>query len=141
MTALEVRLQDDLLGGEVLVGTLSKRSGRTGEAIDFEYASEWLRRRGPIRAFALDLDLPMAPGKHYARTGASELSGAFQDCSPDRWGSLLMQRRELIEAKEQGRQPAPCGLGITWWVSTTKGAWAQSAYANRAREATSMRVR
>lgn len=105
MTALEVRLQDELLGSEVLVGILSKRSGRTGEAIDFEYASEWLRRRGPIRAFALDLDLPLAPGKHYARTGASELSGAFQDCSPDRWGSLLMQRRELIEAKEQGRQP------------------------------------
>lgn len=37
-------------------------------------------------------------------TGAGQLSGSFIDCSPDRWGKMLMERREAIEAREQKRR-------------------------------------
>jgi len=48
--------------------------------------------------------LGLAGGAHYAHAGADQLSGVFLDCSPDRWGKMLMERREAIEAKEQKRK-------------------------------------
>lgn len=67
-----------------LVGQLhtSERSSATS----FTYSPEWMRRSD---AFALDpTALPLRTGPHYA----SSLFGVFQDCGPDRWGRLLIER-------------------------------------------------
>jgi serine/threonine-protein kinase HipA len=101
---LEVWIEDESLGGSALVGHLSKAPSKTGETISFEYDPQWLANAGPVTGFALDRELYFGPGPQYARAGASELSGAFQDCSPDRWGKRLMDRREAIEARENGRK-------------------------------------
>ena len=103
MNRLDVWIEDEALGGSALVGHLQRAPGRTGETISFEYAPKWLGSGGPIPGFPLDHELFFGAGTQYARSGAGELPGAFADCSPDRWGKRLMDRREAIEAREQGR--------------------------------------
>lgn len=103
MNDLDVWIDDESLGGSARVGRLSKTTSRTGDTISFEYDPDWLTSAGPVTAFPLDHELFFGAGHQYARAGASGLSGAFQDCSPARWGKRLMDRREAIEAREQGR--------------------------------------
>ncbi|HEU4814067.1 MAG TPA: type II toxin-antitoxin system HipA family toxin [Xanthomonadaceae bacterium] len=105
MNRVDVWIDDETLGGSTLVGHLTKAASRTGDTISFEYDSQWLGNDGPIPAFPLDPELQLAAGAHYARGGASALTGAFVDCSPDRWGKRLMDRREAIEAREESRRP------------------------------------
>jgi serine/threonine-protein kinase HipA len=60
----------------------SERSSATS----FEYDSEWLERSN---AFAIDpTSLPLQRGAHHSFV----LFGVFQDCGPDRWGRLLIER-------------------------------------------------
>lgn len=55
-------------------------------AVSFEYASEWLNR---ANNFAIDpTGLPLRPGQHHI----AKLFGAIQDCGPDRWGRILIER-------------------------------------------------
>ncbi|HEY1663749.1 MAG TPA: type II toxin-antitoxin system HipA family toxin [Verrucomicrobiae bacterium] len=57
-----------------------------GASVSFEYAAEWLQRDG---AFAIDpTSLPLQRGPHHGVT----LFGAIQDCGPDRWGRVLIER-------------------------------------------------
>jgi serine/threonine-protein kinase HipA len=104
VNSLEVWIEDASLGGPALVGRLSKTNSRAGNTISFEYDHDWLAGAGPVTAFPLDPELYLGPGQQYARAGAGQLSGAFLDCSPDRWGKRLMDRREAIEAREEGRK-------------------------------------
>lgn len=100
MNKADVLLDDASLAAEpVRVGWLFRDVGRRGELIRFEYDGAWL---GNPRAFAIDPLLPLNEGPFHARD-ASQPPGIFHDCSPDRWGKLLMDRREAIEAREQGR--------------------------------------
>lgn len=103
MNQLEVWVDDATLGGSARVGQLSKATSRTGDTISFEYDPGWLAEGGSVRGFPLDHELYFNAGRQFAKAGAGELSGAFQDTSPDRWGKRLMDRREVIEAREQGR--------------------------------------
>jgi serine/threonine-protein kinase HipA len=103
MNQMEVWLQDDALGGTALVGQLTRNTSRTGRTVRFDYSEGWLDNTGPVAAFELDHELPLARGGHYAQAGADRLPGIFLDCSPDRWGKMLMERREAIEAREQQR--------------------------------------
>ncbi len=104
MNWLDVWIDDETLGGSTLAGRLTKAASRTGDTISFDYDPEWLAGAGPIPAFPLDPELQLAAGAHYAREGANALTGAFVDCSPDRWGKRLMDRREAVEAREEGRK-------------------------------------
>lgn len=52
----------------------------------------------------LDPDLQLYAGRQYP-TGAKNVFGLFADSSPDRWGRLLMTRRERILAEQEGRKP------------------------------------
>jgi serine/threonine-protein kinase HipA len=104
VNSLEIWIEDASLGGPALVGRLSKTNSRAGNTISFEYDHDWLAGAGPVTAFPLDPELYLGPGQQYARAGAGQLSGAFLDCSPDRWGKRLMDRREAIEAREEGRK-------------------------------------
>ena len=67
-----------------LVGRL--HTAERGSSVSFEYALEWLQRDD---AFAIDpTSLPLQRGAHHG--GA--LFGVFQDCGPDRWGRVLIER-------------------------------------------------
>lgn len=101
MTVVETWLDDDSLGPPTLVGRLTRNTGRSGDTVRFDYDPGWLE--APV-AFELDHDLPMVGGAHYAPAGADQLTGALLDCSPDRWGKMLMERREAIDARDQGRR-------------------------------------
>jgi len=104
MSELNVFLFDDLLGGEVHVGELTRTLGPRGHAVRFQYAQSWIDQTAPVPSFALDTELILAPGAYHAAAGTQHLTAAFQDCSPDRWGVILMKQREAMEAKAQ-RQP------------------------------------
>jgi hypothetical protein len=79
---LEVHI--DWQGRTHLVGRL--HAPEQGPSAAFEYAPEWLQRDD---AFAIDpISLPLQRGTHHGRV----LFGAVQDCGPDRWGRLLIQR-------------------------------------------------
>lgn len=101
---VEVWLDDAHLGGQALVGHLNRRPSRNGDTIDFVYTRSWLENAAPIPGFALDPQLRPGDGAVRARAGAASLTGAFIDCSPDRWGKTLMDRREVIAAREEARK-------------------------------------
>jgi serine/threonine-protein kinase HipA len=67
-----------------MVGRL--HAAERGPAVSFEYAAEWLNRP---EAFAIDpTSLPLGTGPRYSTI----LFGALQDCGPDRWGRILIER-------------------------------------------------
>jgi len=103
MNQVDVWIEDESLGPSTLVGRLSKAASRTGDTVSFEYDGDWLGGTSPVAVFPLDPELQLAGGPHFARAGANALTGAFIDCCPDRWGKRLMDRREAIEARQEGR--------------------------------------
>jgi len=102
---LDVRLDDATLGGSALVGHLQRSINRGRQVIGFEYADDWIAGAGEILPFDLDHQLIIGPGRLYARAGANRLSPAFQDASPDRWGCMLIERRERIRSRQRGEAP------------------------------------
>jgi serine/threonine-protein kinase HipA len=83
----------------VLMGTLFAAPSRGKEVFSFEYDKEWLQ--SPY-AQSLDPDLGLFTGPQYARDGHDNF-GLFLDSSPDRWGRVLMQRREAQQAQAEER--------------------------------------
>ena len=84
------------------MGRLYAAHGRGRSISAFEYEEDWLKSN-QIQV-TLDPDLVFYEGRQYARDGQN-LFGIFQDSCPDRWGRLLMQRRENICARKEGRKP------------------------------------
>jgi serine/threonine-protein kinase HipA len=87
--------------GPVLIGTLYAQGGGSQEIFSFEYDQEWLERE---QAFAFDPDLQLLRGPQYPAQSRNNF-GIFLDSSPDRWGRLLMQRRENLRARHEERKP------------------------------------
>lgn len=83
-----------------LVGKLWFSAIRSKAVYSFEYDKEWIKT-----GIAIDPELPLFSGKQYA--GGNENFGIFKDSSPDRWGELLMKRREVLLAKLESRLPNP----------------------------------
>ncbi len=83
------------------MGWLRRQRARSDDVFSFEYAPAWLERGD---AFAFDPDLALARGRQYPAAGR-ELFGIFLDSSPDRWGRVLMQRREALRARREDRRP------------------------------------
>lgn len=81
-----------------LVGTLWLRNTRGHISSAFTDDAYWLGTPG---AFALSPDLPL---NQYPKT-CKELFLCFQDCSPDRWGRVLLQRQERQHARREARKP------------------------------------
>ena len=83
------------------MGVLTVTPARGKEAFSFEYSAEWLRS-----GFSqmLDPDLQLYSGAYYPRDEKINF-GVFLDSCPDRWGRVLMQRREAILAKKEDRRP------------------------------------
>ncbi len=83
-----------------LLGKLYIDTVRGGENYSFEYSEKWLKN--PV-SYILDPDLQNYSGRQYP-SGKSNF-GIFSDSSPDRWGRILMKRRERILADKEGRKP------------------------------------
>lgn len=81
------------------MGILSSELLRGKEIFSFEYDKDWLKNR---HTQLLDPDLGFYSGVQYLRDEKSNF-GLFLDSSPDRWGRVLMKRREAILAKTEGR--------------------------------------
>ena len=82
-----------------LIGILNSDLLKGKEIFSFEYDSEWLAKN---QFSFFDPDLQLFKGRQYVPSD-KKLFGIFTDSCPDRWGRLLMKRREALEAKEQNR--------------------------------------
>ncbi|MBI9081436.1 MAG: HipA domain-containing protein [Pseudodesulfovibrio sp.] len=99
--AMELFVYVDLQGETHLVGTLWIHANNAGESASFEYASEW--RSSPTK-FSLEPALEVGEGSFHTDAGKS-LFGSIGDSAPDRWGRVLMERRESNAAKAEKRNP------------------------------------
>lgn len=86
----------------VLMGSLYVNVIKGGESYSFEYDKDWLRKTG--LTLTLDPELMPYSGRQYS-TGKN-IFGLFADASPDRWGRVLMNKRERILAEKEGRKPS-----------------------------------
>jgi serine/threonine-protein kinase HipA len=88
------------LDGPALMGQLYATPSRGKEIFSFEYDEAWLasRHRGQ-----LDPTLGLYTGPQYASAGRANF-GVFLDSCPDRWGRVLMRRREAHRARAEGRE-------------------------------------
>ena len=84
------------------IGTLYVDVSKGKETFSFEYDSEWLKNSS--FAFVLDPDLAMYNGRQFAPLDKA-MFGIFSDSCPDRWGRVLMKRREAAVAKREERKP------------------------------------
>lgn len=85
-----------------LMGYLYADHSRGKESCSFEYRSEWLTDHPGL--FSLDPDLQLFSGRQFTPMDKT-MFGLFSDSCPDRWGRLLMKRREAILARQEGRKP------------------------------------
>lgn len=89
------------LGKPILLGVLYTDVIRGKEVFSFEYSDLWL---DTAQRSILDPDLGLYSGPQYMREDKSNF-GLFLDSSPDRWGRVLMRRRESILARTENRKP------------------------------------
>ena len=87
------------LSQPILMGVLSAIPSRGKEIFSFDYNADWLKNSN---AQVLDPSLQLYTGPQYAPTSQDNF-GLFLDSSPDRWGKVLMNRREAQLAREEGR--------------------------------------
>lgn len=90
----------------VYIGRIYAASNRNKEIFSFEYDEAWRRRwtEGKCPYVTLDPDLQLGKGRQYLPAGKT-IFGMFSDSCPDRWGRLLMKRREAIQARKEVRKP------------------------------------
>jgi len=83
----------------IYMGLLSTEFTRGKEIFSFKYSEEWLKSNF---SQILDPDLQFYSGPQYISDEKPNF-GIFLDSSPDRWGRLLMKRREAALARLEGR--------------------------------------
>lgn len=83
----------------LLMGVLSAIQVRGKEVFSFKADNGWLSHSSLAY---LDADLQPYQGNQYVSQDKSNF-GLFLDSCPDRWGRILMQRRERIRAKENNQ--------------------------------------
>jgi serine/threonine-protein kinase HipA len=90
------------LNGPVFMGVLHAELLRGKEIFSFEYERTWLQSG---QAQLLDPDLQLFSGLQYLTDQEKHNFGMFLDSSPDRWGRILMRRREAALARQEQRPP------------------------------------
>ena len=86
----------------IILGRLYVDGDKRTEKFSFEYDDKWLLNNGA--GITLDPELYLYRGRQYTPLG-KQLFGLFSDSCPDRWGRLLLQRREAINARKENRRP------------------------------------
>lgn len=99
MKTLYVYADFDWLDEPMLVGELGYESLRGSDSYAFKFDNDWLRQYGSL---FLSADINNYPGQQYTQPG-HDIFGCFSDALPDRWGRLLLNRREQILATEERR--------------------------------------
>ena len=99
MKTLYVYADFDWLAEPMLVGELGYESLRGSDSYAFKFDNDWLRQYGSL---FLSADINNYPGQQYTQPGR-DIFGCFSDALPDRWGKLLLNRREQILAAEERR--------------------------------------
>lgn len=89
----------DWLKDMELIGELSFENLRGSGTYGFQYNKEWLKKHSDI---LLSDDINNYPGMQYTQPG-KDIFGCFSDALPDRWGRMLLNRREQILALEEKR--------------------------------------
>lgn len=84
----------------IKLGCLYVDYAKGSERHSFEYDENWLKRGF---AHILDPDLAFYNGRQYPIDKTT--FGLFADSSPDRWGRVLMRRREKFQADREARKP------------------------------------
>ena len=87
-----------MLDSPQLIGRLYFATLRGKAVYSFEYDKEWIKT-----GISIDPELPLFSGLHFA--SLNDNFGIFKDTSPDRWGQLLMKRREFLLSKIQKIEP------------------------------------
>lgn len=107
----EIRVYADwyMFDSPQLIGKLYYTSLRGKAVYSFEYDDEWIKS-----GISIDPELPLFKGVHYA--SSNDNFGIFKDSSPDRWGQLLMKRREILLSKIEKTEPRNL-VGIDFLVS------------------------
>lgn len=95
-----VWLDDPAFGPLQHIGMLSR--GDRG-SVRFAYGADWLKH---AHSFPLDPELDLSAGEFFP---GNANFGVFMDSCPDRWGQILMKRREAVVAREEGRIPKTLG--------------------------------
>lgn len=99
MRELFIYADFDWLDKPILVGELGYESLRGSDSYSFKYDNSWLRQYGSL---SLSADINNYPGWQYTQP-ERDIFGCFSDALPDRWGRLLLNRREQIIAAEEKR--------------------------------------
>ncbi|MBL4657553.1 MAG: HipA domain-containing protein [Flavobacteriales bacterium] len=84
------------------MGVLFSRRVRGSEVFSFKYDEEWLQTANLL---VLDPALHLYQGEQHLQDEEKTNFGIFSDSSPDRWGKVLMQRREAVVARTEKRTP------------------------------------
>ena len=99
MKTLVVYADFDWLDSPKIIGELGYESLRGSDSYSFKFDTGWLRTYGEL---FLSADLNNYPGYQYTKP-EKDIFGCFSDALPDRWGRLLLNRREQILASESKR--------------------------------------
>lgn len=99
MKRITVVADFDFLPTPRAVGVLGYEHVRGKDHFVFEYDHQWLKQYGGI---LLSGDLINVPSLQHPR-GKDSVFGFVKDSFPDRWGRLLLDRRERLLAKAEGR--------------------------------------
>ena len=99
-TTIQVYADWESMAGPQLMGVLTAQRVRGKEIFSFEYNEHWMNAHHEV--LFLDPNLRFFKGKQYLPEETSNF-GLFLDSAPDRWGRLLMRRREAWQAKQEGR--------------------------------------
>ena len=99
MKKITVYADFNFLASPQELGTLGYERVRGKEHFVFAYSREWLKQHGGL---VLSGDLINAPALQYPRSTDS-VFGFVKDSFPDRWGRLLLDRRERLMAQSEGR--------------------------------------
>lgn len=99
MKRITVYADFDFLANPQEIGILGYEHVRGKDHFVFEYSREWLKKHGGI---LLSGDLLNVPSLQHPR-GNDSVFGFVKDSFPDRWGRLLLDRRERLIAQSEGR--------------------------------------
>lgn len=99
MKRITVYADFDFLASPEEIGMLGYEHVRGNDHFVFEYSRHWLKNHGGIVLSGDLLNVPSLQHPH----GTDGVFGFVKDSFPDRWGRLLLDRRERILAQSEGR--------------------------------------
>lgn len=103
MQTIYVYFDDFRVDAPILMGQLFAQPSRGKEIFSFEFEPEWLQT--PYCRL-LDPDLQLFKGRQFL-ADTKDNFGLFTDSAPDRWGRVLLERRESIRAKDEQQPRKP----------------------------------